>query len=69
MALAAAFRERFSRQRLLRRSSAVSPPAVDVCPPAAVDAAAASMAGVLEAEGDGAAVPELIQTASPLRDH
>ena len=72
-AAAAALRDRFSTARLRRRSSTVSPPAAAVSPPAAgVGAAAgpfaaASMAGVLTEDADE--VDELIQTASPLRDH
>ena len=72
-AAAAALRDRFSTARLRRRSSTVSPPAAAVSPLAAgVGAAAgpfaaASMAGVLTEDADE--VDELIQTASPLRDH
>jgi len=68
---AADFRERFSRQRRRRRSSTDSSPAVGVSSAAdAVDGPSAeSIAGVFEEETGGAAALELIQTASPLRDH
>lgn len=71
---AAALRERFSTQRRRRRSSTDRPPpAADGSSPAVGAVAgplAESIALVLEDEaGAAAAAVELIQTASPLRDH
>jgi len=63
----AAFRDRFSRQRLFRRSSTLNSSVAGVTPLAS----AGLITGVLADDGAGAgtAVLELIQTASPLRDH
>ena len=72
---AAARRERFSTQRRRRRSSTdrPPPPAAEGSSPSVGVAAgplAESIALVFEDEGGTAAgAAELIQTASPLRDH
>jgi len=68
----AAFRDRFSTQRRRRRSSTESPPAVDVSPPsvaAVTGPSAESIALVVEGDAGATSALELIQTASPLRDH